>query len=123
MIKKQQDFQAEVERLTAAGDSWATVTAMKNMWAKEQENAKVIRAKQAKNASLQGSAGQIAKMMEGMENMEDLDMPMIKIGDASVASPFTSKMPSIRGAVDVIRQGRCTLITTIQMYQILALNR
>lgn len=97
-------------------------TAMKNMWAKEQESAKTMRDKMIKQNTLQGSAGQIAKMMEGIENMEDFDLPMIKIGDASVASPFTSKMPSIRGAVDVIRQGRCTLVTTLQMYQILALN-
>lgn len=43
--------------------------------------------------------------------------PHGQIGDASVAAPFTSKLPSIKGTVDIIRQGRCTLITSIQMYQ------
>jgi cation-transporting ATPase 13A1 len=31
-------------------------------------------------------------------------------------------MPSIRSTVDIIRQGRATLLSTLQMYQILALN-
>ena len=57
-----------------------------------------------------------------MEDLELDELPMVKIGDASVAAPFTSKMPSIRSCVDIIRQGRCTLVTSIQMYQILALN-
>jgi len=78
--------------------------------------------KKTQDNSLAGSAGRMAAMMDQMEGMEDMELPMVKIGDASVASPFTSKMPSIRGAVDIIRQGRCTLVTTIQMYQILALN-
>ncbi len=57
-----------------------------------------------------------------LEELEVGDLPMIKLGDASIAAPFTSQMPSITGTVDIIRQGRCTLVTTIQMYQILATN-
>lgn len=47
-------------------------------------------------------------------------MTFIQIGDASVAAPFTSKLPSIKGTVDIVRQGRCTLVTSIQMYQVSA---
>ncbi|EEH54606.1 p-type ATPase superfamily [Micromonas pusilla CCMP1545] len=52
----------------------------------------------------------------------DMETPKVKLGDASMAAPFTSRIPSVRSAVDIIRQGRCTLVSAIQMQQVLVLS-
>ena len=78
-------------------------------------------ARQAKAAEM--SAGIADKLTSGMmDGLDDDEPPTLKLGDASVAAPFTSKLRNVIAIPNIIRQGRCTLVATIQMYKILALN-
>ncbi|ESZ93822.1 cation-transporting ATPase 4 [Sclerotinia borealis F-4128] len=83
-----------------------------------QQNKPALNDAQKKAASLADKMTQ--SLMEA--ELDDDEPPTIKLGDASVAAPFTSKLSNVIAIPNIIRQGRCTLVATIQMYKILALN-
>ena len=78
---------------------------------------------QRQDQASQKAAGLADKLTSSMmQDLDDDEPPALKLGDASVAAPFTSKLANVVAIPNIIRQGRCTLVSTIQMYKILALN-
>mmetsp|Transcript_13037 Transcript_13037/g.30736 ORF Transcript_13037/g.30736 Transcript_13037/m.30736 type:complete len:1568 (-) Transcript_13037:155-4858(-) len=116
--ERQEKVLKKVAELEAKGVSWATFKAMQEIYQEEMAAAKKKNGI-VKGGGIEASAGSLAQQFDDMETG---DLPMVKLGDASIAAPFTSKMPSIKSCVDIVRQGRCTLVSSIQMYQIMALQ-
>ena len=110
--ERQERLMKRVQELEAQGVSWASFKAMKEIMNEEMEAAKKKNGGAKVGGGIEASAGALAAQFEDMETG---DLPMVKLGDASIAAPFTSKMPSIKSCVDIVRQGRCTLVSSIQM--------
>lgn len=103
---------------TYGHDIVETVTSPAAQQLINQDPRKAKQAEAAKKAS--ALSDKLSQAMMDAE-MED-EAPTLKLGDASVAAPFTSKLRNVIAVPNIIRQGRCTLVATIQMYKILALN-
>ncbi|XP_060218254.1 probable manganese-transporting ATPase PDR2 [Lycium barbarum] len=87
---------------------------------------KATSSSQAGNRNLTPAEMQRQKLKKLMDELNegggDGQAPIVKLGDASMASPFTAKHASVCPTTDIIRQGRSTLVTTLQMFKILGLN-
>lgn len=77
---------------------------------------------QKKDDSSQSTSDLASMVLTSMTDAENEEAPTLKLGDASCAAPFTSKLSNVSAVTNIVRQGRCALINTIQMYKILALN-
>ncbi|CRG93265.1 cation transporting ATPase, putative [Plasmodium gallinaceum] len=62
------------------------------------------------------------KKIESMMQSMDDSLPLIKLGEASIASPFTYKGNDIKCVKEIICCGRCALSKVIMMYKLMIIN-
>ena len=107
----------------ANGNAIETITSP-GAKALQQANSNTSPGQQRQTAAQEQATNLADKLTMSMmeQELDDSEPPTIKLGDASVAAPFTSKLKNVVAIPNIIRQGRCTLVATIQMYKILALN-
>jgi len=83
----------------------------------KKERKKAKSSKRVKNSDALALEDSIRQLQEAQDELDQ-----VELGDASIASPFTSRMVSIKCCKDVLQQGRCTLVTMLQIYKILGVN-
>jgi len=119
--KKMQEENGEIAGSSADGDSKTPGGRASKLYDKPLRP-KARHAEPPINASTAAAKSQkkVADMLKKIEEEERAQV--VRLGDASIASPFTSKLSTAMCVCHIIKQGRCTLVTTLQMFKILALN-
>lgn len=74
-----------------------------------------------KSGSKRARAERVERSLRALAEAED-ELNYVSLGNASVASPFTSRKTSIRCCKDILQQGRCTLAIMTQIYKILGVQ-
>jgi manganese-transporting P-type ATPase len=127
-------FNLSGEQTMMAGDGTNDVGALKRahvgisiisapeIEAKQRDaSSKLAKAKSAKSKKKTVQKSSIQDSIRQLQEAQD-DLAHVELGDASVAAPFTSRALNIRCCKDVIQQGRCTLVTMLQIYKVLGIN-
>ena len=74
-----------------------------------------------RNRPKKSRADRVNRSLQALAEAEE-ELNFVSLGNASVASPFTSRKTSVRCCKDILQQGRCTLVTMIQIYKILGVQ-
>jgi cation-transporting ATPase 13A1 len=96
-----------------------TISKFKAEQKKERKEKK--KGKKSVKSSNHTSSSALERSLRQLREAQD-ELDHVELGDASVASPFTSRTVSIKCCKDVLQQGRCTLVTMLQIYKILGIN-
>ena len=96
-------------------------SATKTVLQVKSEQKKGRKRKNIKKESRDHNITSLEKSLRELQEVQD-ELDQVELGDASIASPFTSRMVSIKCCKVVLQQGRCTLVTMLQIYKILGVN-
>jgi cation-transporting ATPase 13A1 len=96
-----------------------TISKFKAEQKKERKEKK--KGKKSINPSSRALSSAVERSLRQLKEAQD-ELDHVELGDASMASPFTSRTVSIKCCKDVLQQGRCTLVTMLQIYKILGIN-
>ena len=121
-MKQQQWIQEEIEKLRAEGKDGmgAYWTAFRNAMSRVQNEMNKEKRSIAKAHG--NSTFGVDSEAAAADPFAAMDGVTVRPGDASAAAPFTSRAPSVRSVVTLLRQGRCTLLSALQQQQIMMLE-